>query len=190
MAVTTDSPQPSEPVDLAAMVGLFYPADPERLAEFRQVPADELPTVPRQLLDHDEHMTITVEAFHGSAVAVKILRSLESTGWYAREILLTREDNGSVVQYGIVRLRPDLFQPDVWSQIREGRLPLGRVLIRHNVFRKVERIALWKVISGPRLAELLQIVPKSVVYGRTARIICDHAPAIELLEIVVPSFRS
>ena len=34
MAVTTDSPQPSEPVDLAAMVGLFYPADPERLADF------------------------------------------------------------------------------------------------------------------------------------------------------------
>lgn len=184
MASLSESSQPTDTVDLAALVGLFYPTDPDTLATFTQVPPDSLPTIPRQLLDHDAHMTITVEAFHGSPVAVQVIRSQESDDWYAREILLCREDTGAVVQYGIVRLRPDQFHPDVWAEIRGKQLPLGRVLIRHDVFRQVERIALWRVTAGPALADFLRVSLGSTVYGRTARIICDGKPAIELLEIV------
>lgn len=184
MASLTDSSRPIDTVDLGALVGLFYPTDPDALGTFTQVPPESLPAIPRQLLDHDAHMTITVEAFHGSPVAVNVIRSQESGDWYAREIVLHREDTGAIVQYGIVRLRPDRFHPDVWAEIRAKRLPLGRVLIRHGVFRQVERIALWKVTAGHALAELLRTALGSTVYGRTARIICDGKPAIELLEIV------
>ena len=183
---------PTEKVDLNSLLRLFYPADSETLAVFERAELGSLPETPHQLLDHDAHMTITVEAFHGSPVNVRVLQTRESPPqdsppWYAREILLTREDNGSVVQYGIVRLWPDRFQPQTWDEIRAGLLPLGRILIQHDVFRQVERIGLWKIIAGPRLAELLQVAPGSITYGRTARILCDHVPAIELLEIVAPA---
>lgn len=184
MASLSDSSRPIDTVDLATLVGLFYPTDQEALGTFTQVPPDSLPASPRQLLDHDAHMTITVEAFHGSPVAVDVIRSQEFGGWYAREIVLHREDTGAIVQYGIVRLRPDQFHPDVWAEIRAKKLPLGRVLIQHGVFRQVERIALWRVSAGPALADLLRVALGATVYGRTARIICDGKPAIELLEIV------
>lgn len=184
MVSSTAPDQPADKVDLTTLLGLFYPTNPDELASFERVTSSALPATARQLLDHDSHMTITVEAFHHSSVNVRVLRSQESPAWYAREILLTRADNGDVVQYGIVRLRPDQFSPDTWREIHAGNLPLGRVLIEHDVFRQVERIGLWKVSAGPRLAELLRIEPKSTIYGRTARILCDGAPAIELLEIV------
>ncbi len=177
---------PADSVDLAALLQLFYPDQPQELATFEHVDGDSLAPAYRQLLEHDSHMTITVEAFHGSTVDVRVQRSLQSDGRYSREILLVARKTAKVVQYGIVRLRPDLLQPQVWQEIQEGQTPLGQVLIRHDVFRHVELVALWKVTAGPGLAKLLEIDTGATTYGRTARIFCDGEPAIELLEIVAP----
>lgn len=176
----------SDAVNLSALVGLFYGKRPETLARFRRVAGDALPPAYAQLLDHENHMTITVEAYYGSPVDVRVVRRLESGDRYSREILLATQGDGRIVQYGIVRLRPDRLQPHVWEEVRRGDVPLGRVLIRNNVFRQVELSALWEVTAGTALAELLQLPPESTTYGRTARIYCDGEPAIELLEIVAP----
>ena len=49
--------------DLAALLALFPPAHYLRHAE--PVPADKVPEPYRQLLVHEHHMTVTVEAHHG-----------------------------------------------------------------------------------------------------------------------------
>jgi hypothetical protein len=64
---------------------------------------------------------------------------------------------------------------------------LGRVLIEHDVLREVQLCGLWEVQPGSSLAELMQLDTDKQVYGRTALIYCDKAPAIELLEIVSPT---
>ncbi len=180
------SVNPSDAVDLSTLVSLFYPGDGGELADFEPVSGEGMPDDFRRLLDHHSHMTITVEAFHESPVDVRVIQSSERDGWYCREILLVSRQGGQVVQYGIVRLRPDRFHPDVWSEIREGQVPLGQVLINHNVFRQVELVALWRAFPGPALARWLSISEADTTYGRTARIFCDGEPAIELLEIVAP----
>lgn len=187
MALT--SPQaswPADAVDLGSLLQLFYADQPGKLATFEPTDAASMPPPYRQLLDHDEHMTITVEAFHHSPVDVRVHRTLLGSGKYSREIVLVARESGKVVQYGIVRLRTGALQPEVWQEIQAGQTPLGRVLIQHNVFRQVELVALWKVTAGAGLARLLEIAPGTVTYGRTARIFCDGEPAIELLEIVTP----
>jgi chorismate-pyruvate lyase len=181
-----DSAGSGDVVDLDVLVSLFYGDRGDRLARFIPVEAGEMPAAYRRLLDHDSHMTIAVESFHDSPVNVRVERSELSQGHYVREIVLVAQKTGRVVQYGIVRLRPDLLQSDVWREIEAGDTPLGRVLISHNVFRQVERVALWKAIAGPSLAKLLQIGEGDETFGRTARIFCDGEPAIELLEIVAP----
>lgn len=181
-----DSDGSGDAVDLDVLVSLFYGDRGDRLAHFVPVGNHQMPAEYRQLLDHDSHMTIAVESFHDSPVDVRVERSALAQGRYAREILLVAQKTGRVVQYGIVRLRPDLLQSDVWREIEAGDTPLGRVLIRHNVFRQVERVALWKAIAGPALANLLQMRQGGETFGRTARIFCDGEPAIELLEIVSP----
>jgi chorismate-pyruvate lyase len=182
----TDSNGPADAVDLQTLVRLFYNDSPEDLASFESVAAKSMPQEYRQLLDHHSHMTITVESFYGSSVDVTVFRTATDRQWYGREISLVSQDSGKTVQYGIVRLRPKLLQSDVWQEIEAGRTPLGQVLIRHNVFRQVELVALWKVVAGPALAKRLEVEPDAITYGRTARIFCDGEPAIELLEIVAP----
>lgn len=192
------------------MITLFYP-DPGELGDFQAcVEAEKVPEPHRRLLDHEEHMTVTVEAFHRSPVDVRVARTLYSRdysaattdgdvsaedsendsapggNWYAREITLHRQSDGRAVQYGIVRLNIDLLDPIVWREIESQGTPLGRVLIRHHVLREVALCGLWRLEAGEPLARLLDMPLGGVTYGRTARIFCDYLPAIELLEIVAP----
>ena len=142
------------------------------------------------LLNHHAHMTVTVESHHGDQVDVVVHRhhrKQDNSGdWYVREITLQTQSQGKVVQYGIVRLNVGALAPEVWEKIESREIPLGRVLIEHNVLREVQLCELWKIVSGPKLSEYLGTQVGQVVYGRTALIYCDGEPAIELLEVVTP----
>jgi chorismate-pyruvate lyase len=170
--------------DLAKLVSIFYD-DAAQLGVFTPVAAEALPANARRLLAHQEHMTVTVEAFHGCAVDVEVLAVAESQGHYARKILLRRKTDRAVVQFGIVRMNFAFVNPAVRADIESRRIPLGRVLIEHNVLRQVQLVGLWRVQPGPDLQQLFQIAADHEVFGRTALIFCDGEPAVELLEIVV-----
>lgn len=171
--------------ELGELIRLFY-ADAGELGMFGQCAGDDIPDDYRALLAHDAHMTVTVEERHRCAVNVEVLRSQESASHYVREILLRRSSDNRVVQYGIVRLKLNAIEAGARAEILAKQIPLGRVLINHNVLRQVQLLAVWKVICGPALAELLDASAGDVTYGRTALIHCNEEPAIELLEIVTP----
>lgn len=171
-------------VDLSTLLRLFYD-DSRELGEFEAVTGDEVPEPFNQLLNHHSHMTVTVEAFHASPVDVRVARTKTEPPWYAREITLVTQTAGKLVQYGIVRLNFEVLGKTAWRQIESQSKPLGRILIEQNVLRQVELCQLWRVRAGVSLARQLEIPEGTTVYGRTARIFCNGAPAIELLEIVV-----
>lgn len=174
--------KPAHP-DLDELVSLFYD-DPARLGEFQEVQAADLPAAERKLLAHDEHMTVTVESFHGSLVDVKVLATQTELPHYSRMIVLRRQSDGRVVLFGLVRLNLDLLDAAVREEILSQRTPLGRVLIEHDVLRAVELVSLWRITVGPDLARYLGVPEGTVAYGRTALIHCNADPAVELLEIV------
>ena len=60
--------------ELDALAGLFY-ENIEALGQFSEVDSSEMPDVFRKLLDHDAHMTVTVEAHHASSVDVQVLET-------------------------------------------------------------------------------------------------------------------
>lgn len=171
--------------DLDVLVALFYP-DPAELGEFRVVSAAEAPEPYRRLLNHEHHMTVTVEAFHAGPVGVRVLDVRRDEGLYARQILLFRESDGKVVQFGIVRLNLDVVDQPARGEIEAERRPLGRVLIEHDVLREVELHQLYRIQCGPHLAELFDVTPGAETFGRTALIYCNREPAVELLEIIAP----
>jgi chorismate-pyruvate lyase len=171
--------------DLAALAGLFYPSL-AALGSFDAVNFEELPPAYRRLLAHRHHMTVTVEEFHRTPVNVRVLEAKTVAGEYSRKILLTRKSDGQVVQFGIVRLKPEFLSEVVWREIESQRTPLGRVLIEHNVLREIELLALWRVSPGNDLRRGLGMATDKITYGRTAIIHCDGRPAVELLEIVAP----
>jgi hypothetical protein len=170
---------------LEALVDLFYD-DAAPLGEFEEVPQGALPPPYGDLLDHHAHMTVTVERFHGCPVDVQVLDVNTTKTHYSRKITLTRQSDGAVVQFGLVRLCLDFLEPPVRAEIEGQTTPLGRVLIKHNVLREVQLISLWKVAAGDELAKLFGCDAGAVSYGRTALIYCNGVPAVELLEIVAP----
>jgi chorismate-pyruvate lyase len=171
--------------DLDTLVGLFYPRS-ELLGRFEEADSHDLARDFRMLLAHDSHMTVTVERFHNGPVDVRVLDSQLTGTHYARKILLQRQSDGGVVQFGIMRLDFSCVSPDVRREVESRSTPLGRILINHNVLREVHLTKLWKVTPGEELRRIFSMSPGQITYGRTAIIHCDGEPAVELLEIVSP----
>ncbi len=65
-------------VDLPDMVALVD-GDSTQLGNFEWVAADTLPKLGSVQLNHNDHMTVSVESFHGSPVSVEVLKQEPST---------------------------------------------------------------------------------------------------------------
>lgn len=177
------NPADSADVELEILIKLFF-EDGLQLGEFSEVKADQVPEPSRSLLAHDCHMTVTVEEHHKSPVDVKVLETRTDGEYYSRKILLTRQSDDRVVQYGIVRLDTSVLAPEVRDEILARKIPLGRILINHDVLREVKLLSLVEIKCGSELAQAIGYEKGQKCYGRTALIFCDGKPAIELLEIV------
>lgn len=176
---------PPSTADLETLVGLFFPKA-EELATFEAKHHSELPPGYRRLLAHTGHMTVTVEDRHKCAVDVEVLQVDQTATHYSRKILLRRQTDRRVVQFGIVRLALGTLDEAARAEIISQKVPLGRVLIEHGVMRAVQLLGLWQVACGAELAGHFGVEAGHVTYGRTALIYCNSEPAVELLEIVAP----
>lgn len=186
---------------LETITAPFFPSLAE-LGEFRLVAVDDMPADYQTLLAHDAHMTVTVEAFHKSLVDVQVLDERREGHFYSRTSLLICQSNRRIVQFGIMRIDLSGLPAIVRDEIESRGTPLGRILIQHNVLRHVELHRLWRITPGPvlqrRLIEqdhspqdaaaasdsAIGMPPPTTFYGRTARIVVEGRPAVELLEIV------
>ncbi len=169
--------------NISPLTDLFFPALDE-LGQFEPVEACDLPPAYQSLLAHDDHMTVTVEAWHNSLVDIRVLGVQSEADNYARNTLLVLQSDGSPVQFGLMRIDLTGLPEIVQQEIKAQSLPLGRIMIRHHLMREVELCQLWRVTPGPELQQQLQLQDATPIFGRTARILVDGQPAVELLEIV------
>jgi len=102
-------------VDLDSLLALFFDGL-QPLGRFAEVEADQVDVL--------EHRT---DGDH-----------------YSRKILLRRQSDAKVVMYGIVRLLLPAVTDVVRQQIESREIPLGRVLINHNVLREVQLLGLYR----------------------------------------------
>jgi len=171
--------------DLRALFALFPPGDDAPQFEF--IPGEQVPEPYHSLLVHEHHMTVTVEEYHGDLVRTVILARHVDGEMYARKILLALEKSGRIVQFGIVRVNLALCSPPVRAEIVAGQTPFGRILIRHNVLRRIEPTRYFHVSSWLPMKEWFAPAEPAPTYGRLAIIHCDERPAVELVEIVAPA---
>jgi hypothetical protein len=169
-----------DPVRLFAVFGNQLPAICE------VVPADSLPEPYHGLLVHEDHMTVTLEAYYGKPVEVRVLDRRQAASLYARKILLTLQAGGRVVLFGIVRIDLDVCSPAVRQAILSEILPLGRILIEFNVMRRIEPTAFLRIETDQELSRWFGVPALRTTFGRLGIIHCEQRPAIELLEIVAP----
>lgn len=171
--------------ELNSLVSLFSGDEP-LIEQAEHIPAALTPEPYKQMLAHDSHMTVTMESYHNTKVDVKIFDRLLEANVYSRKIALLKSGTDDVVQFGIVRFHFEYVTDEVRTEILAGEIPLGRVLINHNVLRHIDLGAILKITAGPGLAECLQMGVGEVTYGRLATIFCNNKPAVDLLEISAP----
>jgi chorismate-pyruvate lyase len=186
--VNSNSPRHPSEADLYTrsvwrLASLFYDRL-EELGRFEPVSADQLPDNYRSLLAHHDHMTVALEAYHNSLVDVRALAELQDDSSYSRNSLLARQSDGAVLQFGIMRIWLADLSAEAHEEITSQKQPLGRVLVRHNVLREVELITLWRITPGPVLQQHLGVTDKQPIYGRSAQILVDDRPTVQVLEIV------
>jgi len=170
--------------ELPDLYHLFAADDPP--PEHELLSPDALPEPYRGLLVHNHHMTVTVEEFFGGLVDVKVLERRHDGDTYARKILLALRSDGRIVQSGIVRIRLGYCSEAVRAAILDEKTPLGRILIEHDVLRRIEPTAFFRVRPGPYLRLWFGRSEPFDTYGRLGIIYCDEKPAIQLLEVLAP----
>lgn len=173
--------------ELQELVDLFpEPAAHSLFLKAEHVAKEATPEPYRGMLVHEHHMTISMEEYHRCSVDVEVMSSRFEEGLYLRKIRLFKHATTTPVQFGLVRFNFEYVTDKVRSEILSEKIPLGRVLIQHNVFRHVDLGAILRFEAGPGLAEYLQMSVGQETYGRLATIFCNGAPAIDLLEIASP----
>jgi hypothetical protein len=182
-----DPANPSSDADLFTpsawrLATLFY-SDLTEIGGFEPVNVDGLSDGYRRLLAHQEHMTIAHEAFHNSPVDVHVLDEWRDESCYARSSLLSRQSDGAIVQFGIMRIWLNDLPATAQAEITSRQSPLGRVLVEHNLLREVELISLWQITPGPILRKNLPLQGRSAIFGRSAQILVEERPTVQLLEI-------
>ncbi len=156
------------------------------LPEHKEVAPEGIPEPYRSLLAHDRHMTESMEAYHGCPVEVRVLESVLHGEQYARRIVLMKQGTSQIVQGGIVRLQLHWLQPKVKADILAETIPLGRVLINHDLLRNIEVLAYYQFPAAPALQEWLGTQSNLPCFGRLAWIHLEHQPVVQLFEIIPP----
>ena len=177
------------PVTEAALLDLCKPFAPDDFQpQCEVVQPDEIPFPQDQLLVHHDHMTVVLERHQKVPVHVHVMEEQLDGDFYTRKIYLTPNDSDKVVEWGIVRLDFRYMAPEVRDEILRKELPLGAILIKHDVLRRIKpRWFLRFPPGGPVLGLFGDGAAKTPepAYGRIGTIYCNEEPAIELLEIVV-----
>jgi hypothetical protein len=170
-----------------ALVELVLPFVADRSmvrTECAEVPAAAMPEPFHWLLVHKNHMTKVLEAQYGRPMELEVIKQHLDDEFYTRKILLRPQATDVVVEVGVVRLNFRFMSREVREEILKRETPLGAILIRQKVLRKVEpRWYLKFPANAPLLAAAGATFPHTT-YGRIGTIYCNHEPAIEVLEIV------
>lgn len=156
------------------------------IAECDAVVPNSVPEPAHSLLVHKNHMTVELERHYGKPVEVGVQDEQLDGDSYTRKIELTLRGTSHVVERGIARLNLRHLSQPVREEILAKQSPLGAILIKHQVYRRIEP---RYFIRLPALSPVIEIFGAGYnpapVYGRLGIIHCNEEPAIEVLEIVV-----
>ena len=166
------------------LYGLF-PDSPDRPIA-TEISSRDVPQPYHKLLVHSHHMTVTVEEYYRSPVDVRVLECRRRGNEYARKILLAVQATGRVVQFGLVRINLGACSEVVRNEIIEEKTPLGRIMVRHNMLRRIDPLAYLRVSLGETMAGWFGVALGTETFGRVGVIYTGDKPAAEVLEILAP----
>ncbi len=173
-----------DPAKVVRLMLAFFGDSDVPLAAARE--PQSLPEPDRRLLVHHGHMTEALTAHHGAALRVQPYRIHHVGDMYGRRLDLFAGHDPRPVMTGIMIFNLALVAPAVREEVIAAQSPLGEILIRHRILRRVAADAFLRFEADDPLARRLAGPEPRAAHGRLATIDCDGRPAVDLLEIVRP----
>lgn len=127
---------------------------------------EAVPQPYRRLLVHESDMTSTLTRFHGDDLRLQPLHVERHDKIWVREVLLCRKSDSVPVEYGVIGIHMDSFEAAAREAIREGAVPLGRILDDYSVGYVSRPSDYFKTSTNPCLDELMQDSGEGPRYGR------------------------
>ncbi len=169
-------------VDLRGLLSTF--GDDGELARFVQVDGPSVPQPFNRLLVHDQHMTVTLEAYHRGPVHLCVHDSAVRDDAYARKITLHARPDGPPVLLGIMKFDFRYCSAATREEVVAGQTPLGRILIEHDVLRHLSAGPYYRVSPHPARMLGVEVDLPADCHARLARINCNGGHAVQVLEII------
>ena len=135
-------------------------------------------------------MTVTQEAVHECRVAVEVKQRRLSRQHYERKSCCVRLKAAMCCSTASCDSVSLILTKPCGKKLRTNAFHWAESLIHHNILRRVQMFALWKITTGPELCQAFGLTEPTGTYGRTALIYCNGEPAVELLEIIAPQLAS
>ncbi len=171
-----------------ALAGFFAARGLSHLRE-ASVPATSIPAPYRQLLDHEQDMTSTLEQFHGEAIALEVLARESHPGRLLREVILRGEASGRPFELGAIDIHLHRYPSEARSEIEIGRRPLGALLSRHAIRYLSRPAGFLRVAASPALRRRFVLPDETQwLFGRHNLLIDPTGFTLaEVVEILPPA---
>jgi hypothetical protein len=158
------------------------------LPEVRFIEAVCIPQAYRQLLDHSNDMTSTLQRFHHEEIRVRVLESRHDNTSYEREVLLVTRDTCRTVEFGAIEIFLELFPSGAQREIFRAEMPLGAILQSFRIEYKSRPRAFFEIESDNVMNAALTLSHMQILYGRCNEIRKTEGELLaQMVEILPPA---
>lgn len=166
-AILDAAPAPVAPTheDHLAPLVFFYGIGSAR-PRVTFIPAEDLPSHERWLLDHDIDMTPRLREGHSSEIDLDVHAKARIGDYLVRASVLNRRSDGRPVEFGAIGIHLDLLPEEARALVIEGRVPFGAILEQHAVPHSSHPRGFFRISVDARLAELLGATSGQILFGR------------------------
>ena len=158
------------------------------LPEVRFIESARIPQAYRQLLDHSNDMTSTLQRFHDEEIRVRLLESRQDDTCYGREVLLVTRDTRRTVEFGAIEILLEMFPTGAQREILRAEMPLGAILQSFSIEYKSKPRAFFEIESDDVMNAALALSHTQTLYGRYNEITNSEGQVLaEIVEILPPA---
>jgi hypothetical protein len=158
------------------------------LPEVRFIEAARIPQAYRELLDHLNDMTSTLQRFHNEEIRVRVLDIRRDDTCYQREVLLVTRDTRRTVEFGAIEIFLELFPTGAQHEIFRAEMPLGAILQSFRIEYKSRPRAFFEIESDNVVNAALTLSHRQILYGRCNEIKNTEGEVLaQMVEILPPA---
>ena len=151
------------------------------------ISGEQMPAIPRKLLDHTRDMTSTLHHFSAEPITLRAMQFRRKGNLYIRQVILLTEKSKRPIEFGAIQIHLNQFSKQALEEILHGTMPLGAIIELHGIKHQSKPKNLFCVHSDKVINHALDIKGTEKLYGRCNTLSDNKGNTLaEVVEILPP----